>query len=421
MGGRATGTPSTSDGPDGVASRVGGRRRGEQVAVSVLFTLLGFLFGAWVSRIPTVADRVHAGPGLLGLVLLGIAAGSVTTMPFAGRLCQRRSSTRVAVWFGIAGSLSLPVVGFAAQTGSAAVVALALVLNGALTGGLDVSMNANAVAVIRHVRRPLMPAFHALYSVGGMLGAATGGLAAAAGLHPTVHFGLVGLLGVAATLLVARHLADDPAEPAPPHVDRGPIEAVRAAVRRLDVLLVVLGVITFCSALSEGSMADWTALFLRDVLRTGDGVAAAGYAAFSVAMAVSRFAGSAVLTRWDPARVVSVGCLLAMAGTLVAVTAPVVPLALVGFTAVGVGLSCAVPITFNAAGAHPLGSGPAISLVSTVGYSGFLAGPPLIGTLGQVAGLRFGLGSVAVFCTAGAALAFRWRDALRSHDPSRQE
>jgi MFS family permease len=166
-------------------------------------------------------------------------------------------------------------------------------------------------------------------------------------------------------------------------------------------------------------MADWTALFLRDTLHTSDGVAAAGFAAFSVAMAVSRFGGSAVLLRWDAARVVAVGCLLAAAGTLLAVTAPVVPLALIGFTAVGIGLSCAIPVAFNAAGAHPLGSGPAISLVSTVGYSGFLAGPPLIGALAQWTGLRVGLGAVILFCAAGAALAVRWRDALRTHDPSR--
>ncbi|HVQ95279.1 MAG TPA: MFS transporter, partial [Mycobacteriales bacterium] len=298
---------------------------GERLAVSTLFTLLGFLFGAWVSRIPVVADRVGAGPGLLGLVLLGIAVGSVTTMPFAGRLCQRRSSTRMAVWFGVAGSLSLPVVGLAAQTGSPAVLAASLVLNGALTGSLDVSMNANAVAVIRHVHRPLMPAFHALYSVGGMLGAATGGLAAAAGLPFTVHFGLVGAVGVAATLLVARQLADDPAQPAAPRLHAGPVAAARAAARRLDALLIVLGAITFCSALAEGSMADWTGLFLRDILHTSEGVAAAGFAAFSVAMALSRFGGGFVLARWDAARVVAVGSLLAAAGTVLAVTAPVAP------------------------------------------------------------------------------------------------
>jgi MFS family permease len=392
----------------------------ERLAVSTLFTLLGFLYGAWVARIPGVADRVGAGPGLLGLVLLGIAVGSVTTMPFAGRLCQRRSSTRVAVWFGVAGSLSLPVIGLAAQTGEPAVLALALVLNGALTGGLDVSMNANAVAVIRHTRRPLMPAFHALFSVGGMLGSATGGLAAAVGLQVTVHFGLVAVAGVATTLLVARHLADDPGQPPAPRRHAGPVAAVRATARRLDVLLVVLGAITFCSALSEGAMADWTALFLRNVLHTGEGAAAAGFAAFSVAMAVSRFGGSLVLTRWDAARVVAVGCLLAVAGTALAVTAPAAPLAAIGFATVGVGLSCAIPVTFNAAGAHPLGSGPAISVVSTVGYSGFLAGPPLIGVLAQWAGLRVGLGAVILFCAAGAGLAIRWRDALRQNDPSRR-
>jgi len=134
-------------------------------------------------------------------------------------------------------------------------------------------------------------------------------------------------------------------------------------------------------------MADWTALFLRNVLHTGEGAAAAGFAAFSVAMAVSRFGGSLVLTRWDAARVVAVGCLLAVAGTVLAVTRRSRRWPRSGSPR-SASAVLRDPVTFNAAGAHPLGSGPAISLVSTVGYSGFLAGPPLIGALAQWAGLR---------------------------------
>jgi predicted MFS family arabinose efflux permease len=439
--------------------------RRERIAVSTLFTLLGVLFGAWVSRIPAVADAVGAGPGLLGLILLAIAGGSVLSMPFVGRLCQRRSSTVVAAWFGLAAPLSLPLAGLAAEAGSPALLAAALAVFGATNGGLDVAMNANAVATVRHARRPLMPGFHGLFSVGGMLGAATGGLLAAAGLGFVAHFTLVAAAGVAATLLIARWLAADPAVPrADPTVPRADPAAptdpaarlqtggpagpgadpdaqpagrdstrpgtgtetarparglIRSTLGRLDVLLVVLGAVTFCATLGEGAMADWTALFLRNVLHTSDSIAAAGYSLFSIAMAAARFGGGAVLRRWDPAQVVTVGCLLAAGGTVLAVLAPVAPVAVVGFAAVGAGLACAIPVTFNAAGAHRLGSGPAISMVTTVGYTGFLVGPPLIGLLAQWAGLRLGLSAVALACAIGALLAFTWRKALREHDPSR--
>jgi len=402
----SAGTPLAPAGGDRTAHRA------EWAAVGVAFLLLGYAYGNWVARIPAVAEATGAGPGVLGAVLLALPAGAAISMPLVGRLCARRPTASVVRVAAVVTPLTLPPVALARSPWTLAVV---LALFGMAQGALDVSMNSNAVSAVRRAGRPLMPAFHGMYSVGGMVGAALGGLAAAQGVGVLPHFVAAAALGVAAALAAGRWLPPDPApQPVQP---AGPGRL--SGLRRVDGLLIVLGAVGFCSALGEGAVADWSALFLHTVLHSGEGAAAAGFAAFSVAMALSRFGGAAVLTRYDPGLVLAAGCTLAAAGTLLAVLAPVAVLAIVGFAAVGVGLSCAFPVVLNAAGAHPLGSGPAISVVTTVGYTGFLAGPPLIGGLAQWVGLRWGLAAVAVAAATGAALAARRRDQLRRHDPSR--
>jgi MFS family permease len=399
-----------------------GRLRAERVAVSTVFAVNGALFGNWVPRIPEIADRVRASPGVLGVVLLALAGGGVLSMPYAGRLCERRSSTRVVPWAGVADALALPLVALAAFTGSAPVLALALLVFGAAAGATDVSMNANAVAIVRRAQRPLMPGFHALYSVGGMIGAGMGSLAIRLGLGLATHFLIAAGLGVAAVLGVARWLAPDPpptAAPAP--APTGPRRrGIRAVVRRFDVLLLVFGGVALCSGVAEGAMADWTALFLRDVRHTTDAVGGIGYAAFAVSMAVVRFSGGTILRRWAPATVLVAGSALTAAGILVAIGLPPAAAAIVGFAAVGAGSGFGFPIALNAAGAHRIGAGPAIGIVTTLGYTGILLGPPLIGGLAQLAGLRVGLAAVAVVAAIGGTLAYRWRAALREFDPSRE-
>jgi MFS family permease len=400
------------------------RLRAERVAVSTVFAVNGALFGNWVPRIPEIADRVHASPGLLGVVLLALAGGGVLAMPYAGRLCERKSSTRVVPWAGVADALALPLVAVAAFTGSAAVLASALLVFGAAAGATDVSMNANAVAIVRRAQRPLMPGFHALYSVGGMIGAGMGSLAIRLGLGLATHFLIAAGVGVVAVLGVARRLAPDPPVAATPvePVEPAPVRrrGMGALVRRFDVLLLVFGGVALCSGVAEGAMADWTALFLRDVRHTTDAVGGIGYAAFAVSMAVVRFSGGAILRRWSPATVLVAGSALTAAGILVAIGLPPALAAIVGFAAVGAGSGFGFPIALNAAGAHRIGAGPAIGIVTTLGYTGILLGPPLIGGLAQLAGLRVGLAAVAVVAAIGGTLAYRYRAALRSHDPSRE-
>lgn len=386
--------------------------RGEGYAVGTIFALNGALYGCWFARVPDAADRTHSSPGVLGVTLLSIALGAIVAMPFAGRLCARIDSRYVVITAAALNCLALPLIALA---NSPLTLAAALAVYGVAAGSTDVSMNTNAVAAIRRAGRPLMPLFHGAFSVGGMIGAAAGGLAAAhVGLGR--HFTISAVVGLAVLGLAARRLPPDPpvseapAAGDPPSVPRA---------RRFDGTIAVLGAVAFCSAVGEGAMGDWSALFMRDVLGVTAGLAAVGFATFSLTMATGRFAGTAVLLRFGPARTLICGCALATAGALAVVLAPGPVVALAGFAVVGAGLAYGFPIALNAAGAHPSGSGPAIGLVSTIGYAGFVAGPPAIGLVAQWADLRVGLGVVAVASVAGLLLAVTHRRLLQEADPSR--
>ncbi len=359
----------------------------------MVFALNGAVFGSWVARIPDAADRTRSTPAVLGLALLAVAAGAVVAMPLVGRLCLQLDSRLVVGTAAATNCLALPLL---ALPRSPVTLAAALAVFGASTGATDVSMNTNAIAAIANLGRPVMPVFHGAFSAGGMAGAVLGGLAAAH-VGMGLHFSAAAVAGLAVLAVAYRRLP----------VDRPiPSTGTRAApaARRIDATIAVLGAVVFCVALGEGAMGDWSALFLRDVLGSGATMAAAGYAVFSVTMAVSRFSGAAVLGRCGPARTLVGSCGLAAVGALIVALSPGPAVALVGFAAVGAGLAYGFPVGLAAAGAHPSGAGPAIGIVTAIGYTGFLTGPPLIGLAAQQAGLRVGILLVAVAAAVGLLL-----------------
>jgi len=380
-------------------------------AVGVVFALNGAVMGNWVARIPAAADQTHSSPAILGLALLSVAVGAVIAMPLVGRLCARVDSRHVVTAAAASNCLALPLLALAR---SPLALAGALAVFGASTGATDVSMNVNAVTAIRNAGRPLMPLFHGGFSTGGMIGAGLGGLAAAH-LGMRTHFTLAAAVGLLVLAIVRRRLPADPSSPEQPAGQQTP-EA--APARQFDATIAVLGAIVFCVAVGEGATGDWSALYMRDVMHSGATLAAAGYTVFSVAMAASRFSGAAVLGRFSPARTMVGSCALAATGALVVVVAPAAPVALLGFAVVGAGLAYGFPVALNAAGAHPSGSGPAIGVVTAIGYTGFLAGPPLIGFVSQWAGLRAGLSLVAVAAAIGLLLAVSRRRLLQAGEPN---
>lgn len=364
-----------------------------RVAVALLFLINGMLFATWVSRIPAVQAAHGLSHGALGLGLLGMAGGALLSMPLGGWLSSRYGTARVCWVSALLYAGALPGLGFAP---SVAWLLLTLFLFGAAHGTLDVAMNAHAVEVEERYERPIMSSIHALFSLGGMLGAALGAFFAGLGFAPLTHF-----LGMATVLIVLSVCVALPGLlPASLTTTRQP-RAEASLQRRGFSLppkpLLVLGILAFCVMLGEGAMADWTGIFLRQSAGATEGTAAAGYAAFSIAMALGRFFGDNLSVRLGSVRLVRFGGLLAVVGLLAALVSSHPIVGLVGFAAVGAGFATIVPQVFTAAGRVPgFAPGPALAVVATTGYFGFLLGPPMIGFAAEWLGLRLALGIVVV-------------------------
>jgi predicted MFS family arabinose efflux permease len=365
--------------------------RAARLAVSALFWVSGVLFANWVARIPAVQTERGLSHGELGLALLALGLGALVSMPLAGWAAVRVGSDRVCRWAAFGYCALLP--GLALAPGNALFVA-GLFCFGAVHGALDVAMNLQAVEVERGYDRPIMSSFHALFSFGGLVGSLMGGAVAAAGLGPRLHFSIVAALLIAVSVLfIFPHLAREerPVE----STDREePEVSLQLPARRL----AILGIIAFCVMMGEGAMADWSAIFLRTVTGAGEGIAAAGYAAFSVAMAIGRFTGDRLTLRFGPVNLVRGGGLLAATGLALALFFGQPIVALAGFAIVGAGFATVVPVVFSAAR-------QSIAGVSTIGYLGFLLGPPLIGLAAEWLGLREALILVMATSLLLAALA----------------
>jgi MFS family permease len=369
----------------------------ERRAVAALFFLNGFGFASWATRIPQVQTTLAIGDAALGMALLALAAGSLLSMPLVGALVARHGSARVTGMLSLAfgATLALPAL---APTYPLLVAALAIF--GACIGGLDVAMNAHAAVNETRVGRPIMASFHGLYSAGGLVGALVGGLCAGAGLEPGRHLLAIAMLAGVMAVAANRRLAVDPAREGPPGV----------VFARPTRELAALAVIAFCVLLGEGAVADWSAVYLTKVLDAEAGVAAAGFAAFSAAMTAGRFAGDRVIQRFGRASVVRWGGAVAGCGILLACLAPSPAPAIAGFTLAGAGLSCLFPCLVSAAsGARSMPAGVAIAAIATMGYTGFLLGPPVIGVIAEWTSLRGGLALVALLCAVMFALGGRVR------------
>ncbi|GGY55332.1 MFS transporter [Streptomyces xanthochromogenes] len=373
-------------------------------ALTVFFALDGFLFAGWVVRIPAIKQQTGASAGELGLALLGVSAGAVVTMVLTGRLCRRFGSHPVTV---VCGALMALAIALPAQTHSALALGLVLLVFGAAYGGLNVAMNSAAVDLVAALRRPVMPSFHAAFSLGGMVGAGVGALVAA-GLSPTAHLLALTGVGLVVTVLAGRVLLRHPA-PVRPSAPRAKGRGLDGRARRLVLLF---GLIALCTAYGEGAMADWGALHLAQDLAAAPGVAAAGYSLFALAMTAGRLSGTALLERLGQTRTLVAGGLTASAGMLLGALAPTTWLALAGFAVMGLGLANIFPVAIARAGAL---AGPGgVAAASTLGYGGMLLGPPAIGLLAEWSSLPLALTTVAVLAAGAALIGWTARNATAS-------
>lgn len=372
-----------------------------RVAVFAAFALNGFLLAMWVVHIPAITDRTGIAHSTLGMFILALAGAGIVGMRIAGPLADRFGS-RVMVGGGAA-IVALAAVGPGLATGPVT-LAIALACFGFGNGALDVSMNTQAVHVERAYGRPIMSAFHALFSGGGFLGSLLGAAAQRAGWDIRLTLALAAAACLVLTALLVPRLLPGGSErselpPLDAAVRTEPSRAVAAGTRKV----LALAVIAFILLLTEGVAADWSALQVRDRLDTDESTAALAFAAFSFTMTAGRFTADWVSGAFGRVAVVRYGCLLAALGLAIIMVSPVVPLTLFGWALCGLGLSGGIPQIFTAAG--NLGSDKAatdMSRVISLGYLGLLAGPAIIGWLTALVPLTLALGAPLIAVLACA-------------------
>ncbi len=359
-----------------------------RAAIPILFLALGVVYASWAARLPAIRDALALDPATLGTVLLGGGIGAVSSFPLAAWLVGHYGARKAALIAGAAILLVLPTM---ALMPSWPWLMLGMVGFGATTSCFDVAINALGAEEERVAGRSIMSMLHAWFCVGTFGGALLSSGAAALGLSPLLHFSLIVLALSLPLYLSCQVLPCDQPDP----------EAGRKHFALPHGALIWLGLIAFLGAVSEGSLTDWIALYLHDHLHASEAVAPLGYAAFAGCMLAARLVGDRLKERFGARKLVAVSSALSACGVLVAVLAPNVPVAILGFALAGLGVAAVFPCIFSAAGRDGAAS---LAAVATLGYSGSLMGPPIMGYVVHGAGLQAGMVFLAVAC-AGVALA----------------
>lgn len=375
-------------------------------AVTLLFVLDGVVFGSWAARIPDVSAQVQASPASLGTALLCVSLGALATMRATGALCDRFGAGLVGTVTAVLLCVSTVLPGL---TSSVAQLCVALLVFGAVTGMVNVTINSMGVALEARSTTRLLPTLHAAFSFGGFGGSLAGGLAAAH-LSPAVHLLAVACAGLLATSRVARTIMTADVWRPPERAATHP--ATEAPPRGVRSVLIALGAIAGCTAYGEGALSDWGVLHLSEDLGAPPMTAAAGYAGFSLAMAGGRLAGPRLIARMGETPLLVGGASVAAGGTLLAALSPLVGPALLGFVLVGLGLANLFPVAIGRAGA--LGGPRGVALASTIGYAGLLGGPPLIGFLAAGTSLPIALTTISILAALAGLLAI----AVRHEQPA---
>ena len=362
-----------------------------RAATTGIFLVNGAAVGTWIAQIPAAQERLDISKSVIGLALLCMAVGALVAMPLTGQLLARRPSARVTQVAILVECVLIPLPLLAP---SPWLLAGALLVFGAANGAADVAMNAHGIAVEKQLGRSIMSSLHAGWSFGGLAGAGAVALGAVAGLDPRVEAALAGAVLFVLAGFVSLRLGTATAA-----TGAGPAPKLSRPPRGV----VLLGALCFLIMVIEGAMGDWSGLYLRDDLHADPSLASIGFAGFSAGMAGGRLFGDRLADRFGGSLVVRAGgalVVVALGGLLLAGEPAV---AVVGFTLVGLGVSNSVPLLFSAAGRVPgTDSAPALAAVFTMGYTGFIAGPPVIGILADLISLPAAL---ALLCAAAGAVA----------------
>ncbi|MEU8837739.1 MFS transporter [Streptomyces roseus] len=364
------------------------RLRHARFAIAAVFCTHGAVTGSFATRIPWIQEHAQLGSGTLGLALAFPALGAAVAMPLAGRINHRFGARAALRWLLVLWTLSLILPSLAPNL---ATLCFALFVYGASAGMADVAMNALGVETENRLGRSIMSSLHGMWSVGALIGSAAGTLAAHAGADARLHHLIAALALTAAGLAAVRGVLDlrsAPGAEAPPHFALPPKSAL------------LIGAIGFCAVFAEGASMDWSAVYLRDVLDTDAGLAAACTTAFALTMALARLVGDRVVDRFGAVRTVRASGVLATAGGVLVVVAAQPAVAIAGFALIGLGIAVVVPLAFAAAARSGPAPAQAIAGVATITYTSGLIAPSAIGAVADATSLVVSFALVTLLALA---------------------
>jgi MFS family permease len=363
-----------------------------RTAVLLLFLFHGIMLGGWVTHIPLAKERLEVGPGIFGFALLSFALGAVISMPIAGAVINKFGSARVSWIMGLCFATFLFVPALAP---SLTIFVIGGIMLGASVGSMDVAMNAHGLAVERVLKRPVMSSFHGAFSIGAAAGTLIGAWWMGI-VGPHMQLTTISVLGAAGIVASIPLLL-------PPTVDQG-LSGTHFAMP--TGATIGLGLLCFLALMIEGSVADWAAIMLRERLVVDVATAAYAFGFYQTGMAFARFSGDGLRLRFGAVRMVSVSAVLTAVGTTIALFVPSVWLAMAAFFVGGIGIGNVAPVLFAGGGRlEPDAPGRGIAAVTSLGYSGFLAGPPLIGMVAEFVTLQWSLGLTVIAALIIAAFA----------------
>jgi len=370
-------------------------RTTHRVAVGALFFLQGLCFSSWGSRIPTVQKQLQLSEAELGGVLFSLPVGLMLSLPFTGWLASKIGSRKVATIALLLYSVTLVCIGLSSTILQLVVV---LFVFGFASNMSNIAVNTQAVGVEGLYKKSILASFHGLWSLAGFAGAAIGTAMIGAEIMPLPHF-----LGIMAVVLAGVAVAFPYTLPQDPASNPNQPLFVKP-----DKALMGLGLIAFCSLICEGAMFDWSGVYFQQVVGAEKAWIAAGYTAFMSTMAFTRFIADRLTTRFGLKLVLQASGVLTAVGLLISVVFPQLPTAIFGFLLVGMGVSAVVPLVYGVAGrSTTMAPSMALAAVSTIGFAGFLVGPPFIGLIAGLSSLRLSFALIALMGVAVALLSSR--------------
>lgn len=364
-----------------------------RIATSVFFFIAGLTFATWASRIPAIQAKLHLSDAGLGGVLFALPAGLMMSLPLSGWLVSKYGSKPMM----ITGALFYPaILLLLASASSVFYLSMALFLFGMLGNLLNIAMNTQAVGVENLYGRSVMASFHGLWSLAGFSGALIGTFFVSQGFSPFIHFTIVAALAAVLLLLFFKNTLPK---------DTGNGQPQKLFVKP-DKAILLLGMIAFCTLLCEGAMADWSGVYFKNIVEAPASMITLGYVAFTAMMALGRFLGDGLVTRMGVKNMLQISGTLITSGLLLSVFFPNIITATIGFLLVGFGVSSVVPIVYGLAGkSKTMSPATALASVSTIGFLGFLIGPPVIGFIAQAISLRWSFTLIGILGFGTAILA----------------